>query len=84
MAENVAKTAEKTTNPSSLKQNKIKQKGNIFPDSTYFTTISGPEFDTDYLSVTFSHISQSLEPPRSEVKALLDTGSLAGDFEALF
>ena len=82
LAEKAAKTAEKATNPSSLKQNKIKQKGNFFPDSTYFATISGPEFDTDYLSVTFSHVSQSLEPPRSEVKALLDTGSIAGDFVA--
>ena len=30
LAENAAKTAEKATNPSSLKQNKIKQKGNFY------------------------------------------------------
>jgi hypothetical protein len=63
------KSAEKATS--------TKQKGNFFPDSTYFATISGPEFDTDYRSVA---VSQSLEPPRSEIKTLLDTGSLAGDF----
>jgi hypothetical protein len=82
IAENPLKVAEKATSSSSSKQTKTKQKGDLFPDSTYFSTISGPEFDTDYLSVTLSHVSQSLEPPRSEIKALLDTGSLAGDFVA--
>jgi hypothetical protein len=82
LAENALKSAEKVTSSSSLKQTKTKQKGNFFPDSTYFATISGPEFDTDYLSLAVSHVSQSLEPPRSEIKALLDTGSLAGDFVA--
>jgi hypothetical protein len=42
--------------------------------------MSGPEFNTDYLSVAVSHVSQSLEPPRSEIKTLLHAGSLAGDF----
>ena len=82
LAENAAKVAEKATSSSSLKLTKTKQKGSFFPDSTYFATISGPECDTDYLSVAVSHVSQSLEPPRSEIKALLDTGSLAGDFIA--
>jgi hypothetical protein len=42
LAENASKLAEKTTSSSSLKVTKIKQKGNFYPDSTYFTTISGP------------------------------------------
>jgi hypothetical protein len=82
LAENALKASEKTTSSSSLKLTKTKQKGTLFPDSTYFATISGPELNTDYLSVAVSHVSQSLEPPRSEIKALLDTGSLAGDFIA--
>jgi hypothetical protein len=82
LAENAAKVAEKATSSSSLKQTKTKQIGSFFPDSTYFATITGPEFDTDYLFVAVSHVSQSLEPPRSEIKTLLDTGSLAGDFIA--
>jgi hypothetical protein len=82
LAENASKSSEKTTSSSSSKQIKTKQKGYFFPDSTYFATISGPEFDTDYLSVAVSHVSQSLEPPRSEIKTLLDTGSLVGDFIA--
>lgn len=40
------------------------------------------EIDTNYLTVAVSHVSQSLEPPKNELKTLLDTGSLAGDFIA--
>ena len=61
---------------------KVKGKGMIIPDSVYFTSISSPDINTDYLSIAVSHVSQSLEPPRNEIKALLDTGSLAGDFVA--
>ena len=66
----------------SSQPNKLKTKGTQIPDSVYFSTITSPEYDTDYLSVAVSHVSQSLEPPRNEIKALLDTGSLAGDFIA--
>ena len=61
---------------------KVKGKGMIIPDSFYFTSTSSPDTNTDYLSIAVSHVSQSLEPPRNEIKALLDTGSLAGDFIA--
>ena len=72
-----------TTAPSpSSKEKKPHQKGMIIPDSVYFTTITSKNEDTNYLPVAVSHVSQSLEPPRNEIKALLDTGSLAGDFIA--
>jgi hypothetical protein len=69
-----------TSTPSAFFQpKKLKTKGALIPDSVHFTTITSPEFNTDYLSVA---VSQSLEPPKNVIKALLDTGSLAGDFIA--
>jgi hypothetical protein len=65
-----------TSNSSASSQpKKVKTKGALIPDSVYFTTITSPEYNTDYLSVAVSHVSQSLEPPKNEIKALLDTGS---------
>ena len=59
-----------------------KQKGILVPDSIYFTTITNNKLNTDFISVAISHVSQSLELPTNELKTLLDTGSLAGDFIA--
>ena len=59
-----------------------KQKGIIVPDSVYFAMITNNNLNTDYISVAVSHVSQSLELPTNEIKTLLDTGSLAGDFIA--
>jgi hypothetical protein len=71
-----------STSSASSQPKKVKTKGALIPDSVYFTTITSPEYNTDYLSVAVSYTSQSLEPPKNEIKALLDTGSLAGDFVA--
>jgi hypothetical protein len=71
-----------STSSTSTQPKRVKTKGALIPDSVYLTTITSPEYSTDYLSVAVSHVSQSLEPPKNEIKALLDTGSLVGDFIA--
>ena len=66
----------------SNKKKSKKQKGILVPDSIYFATITNNKLNTDFISVAVSHVSQSLELPTNELKTLLDTGSLAGDFIA--
>jgi Reverse transcriptase (RNA-dependent DNA polymerase) len=82
LAEKGKNLPQTSTSSATSQSKKVKIKGALIPDSVYFTTITSPEYDTDYLSVAVSHVSQSLEPPKNEIKALLDTGSLAGDFVA--
>ena len=53
-----------STSSATSQSKKVKIKGALIPDSVYFTTITSPEYDTDYLSVAVSHVSQSLEPPK--------------------
>jgi hypothetical protein len=71
-----------STSSASSQPKKGNTKGALIPDSVYFTTITSPQYNTDYLSVAVSHTSQSLEPPKNVIKALVDTSSLAGDFIA--
>jgi hypothetical protein len=58
-----------------------KQKGRSFKSALMSSIVASP--DTDYLSVTISPLSLQLaNKSEISVKALLDTGSIAGDFIA--
>ena len=61
---------------------KVKIKGMIILDYVYFTPITSPDINTEYLYVAVSHVPPSLEPKRNEIETLLDTGLLARDFIA--
>ena len=55
-----------------------KKRGNILTSSTSTTT----DTTSNFMSVTLSVLPQERTSVRMEVDALLDTGSLAGDFKA--